>query len=157
MKIELIKQKFNSTRGYKYKPFSWCCDKIQENPCIVFSDEIYTDDDIDNECTFPSFALWYSEVIKDWDDEYEEDTYYKINYCPFCGEPIEISVVGEEDIDECYKVLSKQRDELWKKYKRTDSKKKSEELRKQVRELDDKINWFYHLAEYKKVEDKRNE
>ena len=29
------------------------------------------------------------------DDEYEEDTYYKINYCPFCGEPIEISVVGE--------------------------------------------------------------
>lgn len=153
MKIELIRQKFNGTREYKYKPFSWCCDKIQENPCIVFSDEIYTDDDIDDECTFPSFALWYSEVIKDWDDEYEEDTYYKINYCPFCGESIEISVVGEEDIDECYKVLSKQRDELWKKYKRTDSKKKSEELRKQVRELDDKINWFYHLAEYENVKD----
>ena len=114
---------------------------------------MYTDD-IDDECTFPSFALWYSEVIKDWDDEYEEDTYYKINYCPFCGEPIEISVVGEEDIDECYKVLSKQRDELWKKYKRTDSKKKSEELRKQVQELDDQINWFYHLVEYKDAKEK---
>ena len=67
MKIELIRQKFNGTRGYKYKPFSWCCDKIQENPCIVFSDEVYTDDDIDDECTFPAFALWHSEVVKDWE------------------------------------------------------------------------------------------
>lgn len=32
MKIELIRQKFNGTKGYKYKPFSWCCDKIKDNP-----------------------------------------------------------------------------------------------------------------------------
>ena len=91
------------------------------------------------------------------EDEWENDYYYKISHCPFCGKPIEITVVGEEDMDEYHKVLSKQRDELWKKYNRTDSKKKSEELRKQVQELDDQINWLYHLAEYKKVEDKKNE
>ena len=153
MKIELIKQKFNSTRGYKYKPFSWCCNKIQDNPCVVFSGEVCADGSMDYEYIFPACALWHSEIFKDWEDEYDQDTYYKINYCPFCGEPIEISVVGEEDIDECYKVLSKQRGELWKKYNRTDSKKKSEELRKQVQELDDQINWLCQLAEYENVKD----
>lgn len=154
MKIELIRQRFNDTRSYKYKPISWCCDKIKENPCIVFSDEVYTDDDIDDECTFPTFALWYSEVIKDWDDEYEQDTYYKIKYCPFCGEKIEISVVGEEDVDDYYKILSKQREELWKKYNNTDSKKKAQELYDQVHELDNQIDWLYQLLEYRNVKEK---
>lgn len=156
MKIELIRQKFNDTRGYKYKPFNYCCEKIKENPRIVFSDEVELDvnnldDCLDNECTFPTFALWHSETIRSWEDEWENDTYYKINYCPFCGELIEISVVGEEDVDEIYKSLSKQREELWKKYNRIDSKKKSEELRKQVQELDDQINWLYQLAEYRDI------
>ena len=154
MKIELIRQKFNGTRGYKYKPFSWCCDKIQENPCIVFSDEVYTDDDIDDECTFSAFALWHSEVFKDWEDEYEQDTYYKINYCPFCGETIKISVVGEEDVDDYYKSLSKQREELWKKYNNTDSKKKSQELYDKVHEIDNQIDWLYQLLEYENVKEK---
>ena len=152
MKIELIRQKFNSIRGYKYKPFSWCCNKIQDNPCVVFSDEVYTEDTIDDECTFPAFALCHTEVYRDWEDEYEQDTYYKINHCPFCGEPIEISVVGEEDVDDCYKSLSKQREESWKKYNKTDSKKKSQELYEQVNELDSQIDWLYQLAEYKEVE-----
>lgn len=154
MKIELIRQKFNGTRGYKFKPFSLCCDKIQDNPCVVFSDEVYTEDTIDDECTFPAFALCHTEVYRDWEDEYEQDTYYKINHCPFCGEPIEISVVGEEDVDDCYKSLSKQREELWKKYNKTDSKKKAQELYEQVHELDSQIDWLYQLAEYENVKEK---
>ena len=154
MKIELIKQKFNSTRGYKYKPFSWCCNKIQDNPCVVFSDEVYTEDTIDDECTFPAFALCHTEVYRDWEDEYEQDTYYKINHCPFCGEAIEISVVSEEDVDDYYKSLSKQREELWKKYNKTDSKKKSQELYEQVHELDNQIDWLYQLVEYENVKEK---
>ena len=154
MKIELIKQKFNSTRGYKYKPFSWCCNKIQDNPCVVFSDEVYTEDTIDDECTFPAFALCHTEVYRDWEDEYEQDTYYKINHCPFCGEAIEISVVSEEDVDDYYKSLSKQREELWKKYNKTDSKKKAQELYEQVHELDSQIDWLYQLAEDENVKEK---
>ena len=154
MKIELIRQKFNGTRGYKYKPFSWCCDKIKENPCIVFSDEVYTDDDIDDECTFPTFALWHTEVYRDWEDEYEQDTYYKINHCPFCGEAIKISVIGEEDVDDYYKSLSKQREELRKKYNKTDSKKEAQELYEQVHELDNQIDWLYQLAGYENVKEK---
>ena len=77
----------------------------------------------------PAFAIWHSEVIRSWEDEWEQDEYFKINHCPFCGEPIEISVVCEENMNEYYKTLSKQREELWKKCNRIDSKKKSEELR----------------------------
>ena len=155
MKIELIKQKFNSARGYKYKPFSWCCDKIKDNPCVVFSDEVYTEDTIDDECTFPAFALCHTEVYRDWEDEYEQDTYYKINHCPFCGEPIEIFVVGDEDVDNYYKSFSKQREELWKKYNKTDSKKKAQELYDKVHDLDEQIDWFYQLAEYENIKEKR--
>lgn len=153
MKIELIRHKFNNTRGYKYKPFVLCCKKLADNPRIVFSDEVYTEDNRDDECTFPAFAIWHSEVIRSWEDEWEQDEYFKINHCPFCGEPIEISVVCEENMNEYYKTLSKQREELWKKCNRIDSKKKSEELRKQVQELDDQINWLYQLEEYKDVKE----
>ena len=154
MKIELIRQKFNGTRGYKFKPFAWCCDKIKDNPCVVFSDEVYTEDIIDDECIFPAFALCHTEVYRDWEDEYWQDTYYKISHCPFCGETIEISVVGEEDVDDYYKSLSKQREELWKKYNKTDSKKKAQELYEQIHELDNQIDWLYQLAEYENIKEK---
>ena len=57
-------------------------------------------------------------------------------------------MIGEEDRTEEYLELKKQRDDLWKKCRRTDSKKKENELRKQVQELDGKIEWFYALSEY---------
>lgn len=39
MKIELIKLKFNDTHSYKYKPFTHCCDEIQNDKAIVFTGE----------------------------------------------------------------------------------------------------------------------
>ena len=45
--------------------------------------------------------------------------------------------------------LSKQRENLWKRCQRTDSKKKEAELREQVRRLDNQINSFYWLDEWK--------
>lgn len=98
--------------------------------------------------------MWHSEIIKDWEDKYEQDTYYKINHCPFCGEQIEISVVGEENVDDYYKTLSKQREELWKKYRKTDSKKKAQELYDQVHMIDNQIDWLYQLLEYENVKEK---
>ena len=153
MKIELIKQKFNGSMGYKYKPFSWCCDKIKENPCVVFNDEVCTDDYRDDECTFPAFALLHTETYRDWEDEFTQDTYYRIDYCPFCGEPIEISVVGEEDVSQYYKKLTDLQSELWRKCDTTDSKKEAHELHNRVHELDNKIDWFYQVMEYKKMPD----
>lgn len=145
MKIELIRQKFDRSMRYKYKPFQYCCDNLQNNPCVEFTDQEYEDERI------PVFALVKHEVFTDWEDEYEQEIYYEIKFCPFCGEPIEISVVGEEDVDDVFKDLRKQREELWEKYKHTDSKKKSQELYEKVHELDNQIDWFYQLVEYKNV------
>ena len=149
MKIELIKLKFNDTRSYKYKPFKHCCDKIQNDKAIVFTSE-----DIDREykadgISIPQFCTSHTEIITSYEDEWEQIDNYPIQFCPHCGEKIEISVVDEIYVSEKYNELTKQRKELWKKCQRTDSKKKESELREQVRKLDNQINDFYELGEWK--------
>ena len=147
MKIELIKYTFdNGNIGYKCKPMRYCCDKLKDNPIIDLVDE-YTIGD-HTEDLFPSVSIWQGEDYTEWGEDCHTDNYYKINYCPFCGEPIEISVVKEMDLSELYSKLENQRKELWNKYKRTDSIKKQTELHNCVRELDSKINWFYQLCEW---------
>ena len=157
MKIELIKLKFNNTCTYKYKSFKYCCEAIQNNKNIIFTgedlvfDEVFGLDPSDyNESTIPQFCTSYTETFNSWGDEFENTDNYPIQFCPHCGEKIEIEVVDEIDVSEEYDQLSKQRDELWKKCQKTDSKKKENELREQVRELDNKINGFYTLSEWSK-------
>ena len=45
MKIELIKLKFNDTHSYKHKPFTYCCDEIQNDKAIVFTGEDFVCND----------------------------------------------------------------------------------------------------------------
>lgn len=156
MKIELIKLKFNDTCSYKHKPFTHCCDEIQNDKAIVFTGEdlvcndtfgLVVRDSDDN--IIPQFCNSYTETFNSWGDEYEQTDNYPIKFCPHCGEKIEISVVEEIDVSDKYNELTKQREELWKKCQRTDSKKKEAELREQVRKLDNQINSFYWLDEWK--------
>lgn len=151
MKIELIKLKFNDTYSYKYKPFTHCCDEIQNDKAIVFTGEdlVHSDDCWDDERYIPRFCTSHTETFNSWGDELEQTDNFPIKFCPHCGEKIEISVVDEIDVSDKYNKLSKQREELWKKCQRTDSKKKESELREQVRNLDNQINGFYLLDEWK--------
>ena len=151
MKIELIKLKFNDTHSYKYKPFTHCCDEIQNDKAIVFTGEdlVHLDTYWEDEIYIPRFCTSYTEVITSYEDEWEHTDNYPIRFCPHCGEKIEISVVNEIDVSDKYEELTKQRDELWKKCQTTDSKKEEHELRKQVKKLDDQINDFYELCEWK--------
>ena len=55
--------------------------------------------------------------------------------------------MDEIDVSKKYEALTKQREDLWEKCQRTDSKKEESELREQVRKLDDQINDFYELGE----------
>lgn len=152
MNIELIRQSIgnNNGRGYKYKPIKWCCDKLKDNEVINLVDE-YTDDDYGE--LVPSVAICHTEVVSDWEDEWENDYYYRIDFCPFCGEPIKIVIVKEEDVSEIYSKLDKERKETWRKYCKTDSKRKSEELSNTVHNLDDAMNWFHNLNEYEEIEE----
>lgn len=155
IKVELIKLKFDDSISYKYKPFKYCCEAITKNKTIQFTNESSVGDfyDVcdDDNIVLPHFASWFVETINDWEDEWENDYYYTIKFCPHCGEPIEIVVVGEEDRTEEYLELKKQRDDLRRRCQRTDSKKKENELRKQVQELDRKIDWFYAFCEYEEA------
>ena len=150
MKIELIKLKFNDTHSYKYKPFKYCCDEIQNNKAIVFTNEDLSPlKHIDDDNFIPQFCTSHTEVITSYEDEWEQTDNYPIQFCPHCGEKIEISVVDEIDVSDKYEELTKQRDELWKKCQKTDSKKEEFELMNQVKKLDDQINDFYELGEWK--------
>lgn len=144
MKIELIKQIFNNCKGYKFKPVEWCCDELKENPYINLSDEeVYEEDDI------PQMTICESETINDWGDTWVQDYYYPIRYCPFCGKPIQISIVKTEDVSDVYTTLTIQRDKTWEKCQETDSKTEERRLRNRVQELDNKIDWLYSLNEYR--------
>lgn len=149
MKIELIKLKFNDTHSYKYKTFTHCCNEIQNDKAVIFTGENITGEYDDDGIYIPQFCTSYTETFTSWGDEFENTDNYPIQFCPHCGEKIEIEVVDEIDISGKYNELTKQRDELWKKCQRTDSKKKEYELIEQVRKLDDQINDFYELGEWK--------
>ena len=97
----------------------------------------------------PQFCNSYTETFNSWGDEFEQTDNYPIQFCPHCGEKIEVSVVDEIDVSNKYNELSKQREKLWKKCQRTDSKKRESELREQVRKLDKQIDSFYWLDEWK--------
>ena len=150
MKIELIKLKFNDTCAYKHKSFTYCCDEIYQNDCIIFTNEDLSPlKHIDDGNFIPQFCTSHTEVITSYEEEWEHTDNYPIQFCPHCGEKIEISVVEEINVSDKYNELSKQRNELWKKCQRTDSKKKESELREQVRKLDKQIDSFYWLDEWK--------
>ncbi len=151
MKIELIKLKFNDTHSYKYKPFTHCCDEIQNDKVIVFTGEdlVHSDGCWDDERYVPQFCTSYTETVGSWEDEWEQTYNYPIQFCPHCGEKIEISVVKEIDVSDKYNKFSKQREELWKKSQRTDSKKEESALRERVEKLDKQIYSFYLLDKWK--------
>ena len=150
MKIELIKLKINDTHSYKYKSFTYCCDEIQNDKAIVFTNEDLSPLKYIGDGNFiPQICTSYTEVITSYEDEWEQTDNYPIRFCPHCGEKIEISVVDEIDVSDKYDELTKQREELWKKCQKTDSKKEDFELKEQVRKLDNQINGFYELDEWK--------
>lgn len=152
MKIKLIRLKINDTHSYKYKPFTYCCDEIQNDKAIVFTGEDINDicgEYEDDGVCVPQFCTSYTETVGSWEDEWEQTYNYPIQFCPHCGEKIEISVVEEIDVSDEYNGLTKKRKELWEKCQRTDSKKKESELREQVGKLDNQINDFYELGEWK--------
>ena len=102
MKIELIKLRFNQTFSYKYKSFTYCCNALKNNPCILFTDEdvmsdpSYSISDQDN--SLPRFCMTRTLSFRDWEDEWEETENIPIRFCPHCGEEIQIHVSEEQDL-----------------------------------------------------------
>lgn len=155
MKIELVKLKFNDTHSYKYKPFKYCCETMQNNKSIVFTDEDLMFDDKSElvginhgDDVIPQFCTSHIETFDSYGDEFEFTYNYPIKFCPHCGKKIEIKVVDEIDVSEEYQELSQRRKELADRHQKTDSKKDCLELIKQIQDIYSKINYFYYFDEW---------
>lgn len=150
MRIELVKQKFNDSRGYKYKPFQYCCNKLSDSTVIEFSNECPNESGMcDEDGHIPQMMIHESEMVYSYGDEWQQDGYYPIRFCPFCGEPIEVDVISVEDKTEYYNRLKQDRGTVWEKCRETDSKTEEQNLLKQRNKLDNLINSLYELGEYK--------
>ena len=137
MKIEVSKWTFDGNTSYKILNIKECCSKLTNSMNISINTDFDEFDDLHSDEQEYSVKLVNVEYDEEVGDTYRHE---KIDFCPFCGEPIEIKIIEELDKTEEYELLKTERENLWKKCCKTDSKKKEQELRKQVYELDKKIN-----------------
>lgn len=135
-----MRQLFNYDIGYKILDIDWCCNRLKDNPIIDLTSEYSLE--------IPQMQIIHSTICRDWEDEWEEQTFYPITYCPFCGEPIEIEIIDTEDVSETYDQLTQQIKELRNKKARTDSINKMNALDLQIQDLYKKIDYFHNLAIY---------
>lgn len=157
IKIQVIQREFKSSgsysRSYKICDCKYCCDGIKKLPLINFCFEYTenTDNPLEDDYGYGKDlgVMLLNETVYhdawDYDDYgYEETYYYKLNYCPICGEKIVVEIVDNVDLTNEYELLVKERDEVHRKINKTDSIKKREELIKSRVKLDNKIESFYH-------------
>lgn len=137
MKIEVSKWIFDDTCAYKIKSLTKCCDEIINSDVITLANDYENGDDSDYSVKLRDVNYEYDSYDGDY---YDYTTYESIQYCPFCGERIDVKIVEIIDKNDEYLELTQTRDELWNKYKKTDSIKKANKLQQEVGELDKKIN-----------------
>ena len=146
MKVEIIKQNLGDEVSYKYKPMSFCCDELARNPVIELVVGEY--DVAENYISEPQFCITDYEKWTEWEEEFRRYDCYPIKFCPFCGEKIETEIIREEDVSDEYIRLERERDILCKGARVTDSKSKEEDLRRKVRELENKLDYYNELRKY---------
>ena len=162
MKIKVLERKFKTEHGYSrsYQIIDciYCCDGIKKLPNVDFYFETTenTDNNIDNGCgngqnlgIMLKNDVTYYDPYEYNDYGYSEDYFYKFNYCPICGEKIDVEIIDSIDITDEYNLLIER-----KKYLQnmTDDTEKCLPLRKKI--VDNDIKKLYITDHLKK--DKRN-
>lgn len=156
MEIKVEKWIVDGNVSYKIVSIDKCCDKLVNSritsintaydryQCYDYgNDNIYSVKLIDDENEYDSEDGGY----------YNETSYEEIQYCPWCGSRIEIEIINTINKTEEYKSLQKERDLLWDKCRKTDSKKKGQDLQEQVRLLDIQINNMLISDDFTKEEE----
>ena len=151
MKIDLIKINVKEHSTYKYKPLQYCCNALKNNECVnMCMDDIYVNGYVqdDDEEDFPTLCTTYLYEVGDWEDTWTMAKNYSMNFCPHCGQPINLEVIAEEDHGQEVDILETERESIFKKIRITDSKSKTEELNKQLQMINKRINDLYDFGEY---------
>ena len=152
MKVELVKQKVSNEYGedYRYKILNMtpCCGRIEHakeigviNPSDFY--EYFGDEGI------PGVAICWKEHQWSYGEEFEDDYAEQIKYCPFCGSPILVDIVKWEDVTERVSILEKEVDNLRKRYNRSGSIKKREELNVEMNKLQKEIDHYFSFGVYR--------
>jgi hypothetical protein len=150
MEVRVEKWIVDDCVSYKILDIDKCCDRLINSKNINLNNE-FDENDIYAIDDRYSIKITRSEFI----DEDFGDTYFyeTINYCPWCGSRIDIEIINTIDKTEEYKQLKTERDILWKKVCKTDSRKKESEIREQIRELDKKMNYMLSSDDFEKDEE----
>lgn len=139
MKINIKRHKFDDKVGYEVTRMDYCCEEFKDFPIKELTNDFIEHED-------PSMCISHQYEETCWEDSWETTDNYPINFCPFCGQPIEINVIQGEDFTEKYKQLKIEREQVWEKCRSTDSKRESSELQNQVHDIDEKINKHYGVT-----------
>lgn len=138
MKINLMEVRFNGGYVYKYLPFDWCCDECKNDKDINLTD--------------------------DYDDEYELETYpaicetrknngsrtnIPIQFCPYCGEPIEF-ITKEVNMSSEFQAIGDKIDQLEDAYINASSRKEEEKIREEQRKADAEEDWYFTFSKWDK-------
>lgn len=120
--------------AYKIAKFEPCCFEMAEREFVNIDKDYRTSEYgvcfINNMSTGSFGEEW------DWVEP------YKISFCPFCGEKIEIQTLTVQDVTAKYAFTQKDEQCLLDKANASDSKKDEADYRKQAIELSEKLNWF---------------
>lgn len=172
MKIKVVEQLIKEDGCprivHKYLPLEYCCGKLEHTRYIELTDELLSfcsvcdaDDHFDcpDNCNIAAFdndrqvniSFCYDDTRPEpWEDYYRTDTYYiPLDYCPFCGEKIEVEVIKREDITEKYLEAKKNYEEIHRKWMRCDSIKKRDVLEKEWRKWINEMDYMIKFGEYK--------
>ena len=151
MKLELEKWTFDKSISYKIVNINTCCEEITHTNIIDFRSGWFENCKEYNEDI--GIVLHEENAYMD-EDEYlnTNDRYYKISKCPFCGADIHIEIVSEVDKTEDYLQIQAEVYALRKKISNCDSKKRSYDLEKEFRELNNELEEFHHNDSIKTID-----
>lgn len=139
MEFIFERNKLKNDSFHRIKSATEICDCLKELG-MVYAGYLGAENRADYEC---GLFLKRTEVYSDWGDKWETDYYYKIDFCPVCGEKIIIKIIEGRDYTEKYKILEEERETLHKEEINCDSKKRSAELSTKIWELHEQMNSFY--------------
>lgn len=155
MKIKVIKQIVRDKDcseydivSYKIKSIEKCCDDIINNPAIELSSQPF---DYNEELYGVYLKQGYIDSIPYEDYDTMEYNYYKIDYCPFCDEKIEIEIIEEINVTDEYNRLKNERIKIHNNWTNCDSIKEKNKLECIRNEYDKKINEFYLSEGFEKI------
>jgi len=141
MRIEVEKWVFNGSESYKIIKFDKCCEKILSYPDIFLC----------REGDYDILGGYSVNIMREVPIPYEDGTwaeYETIVFCPFCGEKIIISVVGEVNKTELLEALEEQREAMRSRMSKTDSNLEHQKIEKEMQRLNNEINGIYSSDDF---------